>query len=263
MNRIEGRTAIVTGATAGIGEACARALAKMGARMVLAARRSDRLEALARGIAADGAPEPLTATLDVRDRAGVDDFVARLERDGPIPDILVNNAGLARGLDTVQEGSPSDWDEMIDTNLKGLLNMMRAVLPGMVARDSGHVVNLGSIAGRIVYPKGAVYCATKYGVRAITQGANIDLLGTRVRMSSVDPGLVETEFSLVRFRGDEGRARTVYEGVDSLRAEDIADAVCYVLNTPPHVNVQEMLVMPTAQRSPYAMDRRPPAGGKE
>ena len=263
MNRIEGRTAIVTGATAGIGEACARALAKMGARMVLAARRSDRLEALARGIAGDGAPEPLTATLDVRDRAGVDDFVARLERDGPVPDILVNNAGLARGLDTVQEGSPRDWDEMIDTNLKGLLNMMRAVLPGMVARDSGHVVNLGSIAGRIVYPKGAVYCATKYGVRAITQGANIDLLGTRVRMSSVDPGLVETEFSLVRFRGDEGRARTVYEGVDSLRADDIADAVCYVLNTPPHVNVQEMLVMPTAQRSPYAMDRRPPAGGKE
>ena len=263
MNRIRGRTAIVTGATAGIGEACARALAAMGVRMVLAARRSDRLEALAREIAANGAPKPLTATLDVRNRADVDAFVARLERDGPPPDILVNNAGLARGLDTVQEGSHDDWDEMIDTNLKGLLNMMRAVLPGMVARDSGHVVNLGSIAGRIVYPKGAVYCATKYGVRAITQGANIDLLGTRVRMSSVDPGLVETEFSLVRFRGDEDRARTVYEGVDSLTPEDIADAVCYVLNTPPHVNVQEMLVMPTAQRSPYAMDRRPPAAGKE
>ena len=269
MNRIRGRTAIVTGATAGIGEACARALAAMGVRVVLTGRRGERLEALAGEIARtsesahSSVPEPVTAAFDVRDRSAVDDFVARLESDGPVPDILVNNAGLARGLDTVQEGSHEDWDDMIDTNIKGLLNMMRAVLPGMIARDSGHVVNLGSIAGHIVYPKGAVYCATKYGVRAITQGANIDLLGTRVRMSSVDPGLVETEFSLVRFRGDGDRARTVYEGVDSLQAEDIADAVCYVLNTPPHVNVQQMLVMPTVQRSPYAMDRQPVASGKE
>ena len=271
MNRIRGKTAIVTGATAGIGEACARALAAMGVRVVLTGRRSDRLEALALELAAagngsargGGDVEPLTAAFDVRDRAAVDDFAARLESGGVAPDILVNNAGLARGLDTVQGGKHDDWDEMIDTNLKGLLNMTRAILPGMVARDSGHVVNLGSIAGRMIYPKGAVYCATKYAVRAITEGANVDLLGTRVRMSSVDPGMVETEFSLVRFRGDDARARTVYEGVDPLTAEDVADAVCYVLNTPPHVNIQQMLVMPTMQRSPYVLDRRPADTAKE
>jgi serine 3-dehydrogenase len=263
MNRIRGNTAIVTGATAGIGEACARALAGMGVRVVLTGRRSDRLKALAGEIARTSGTEPVTAVFDVRDRSAVRDFVARLEREGVVPDILVNNAGLARGLHTVQEGSYEDWDEMIDTNIKGLLNMMRTILPGMIERDSGHVVNLGSIAGYVVYPQGAVYCATKYGVRAINQGANIDLLGTRVRMSSIDPGMVETEFSLVRFRGDEDRARTVYEGVNPLKAEDIADAVCYVLNTPPHVNVQQLLIMPTVQRSPYAMDRRAVGAEKE
>ncbi|MYG81728.1 MAG: SDR family NAD(P)-dependent oxidoreductase [Gemmatimonadetes bacterium] len=271
MNRIRGRTAIVTGATAGIGEACARALAAMGVRVVLTGRRGDRLEALARELATagngstrgSGGMEPITAAFDVRDRAAVDDFAARLGSGGVAPDILVNNAGLARGLDTVQEGKHDDWDEMIDTNLKGLLNMTRAILPGMVARDSGHVVNIGSIAGRVIYPKGAVYCATKYAVRAITEGANVDLVGTRVRMSSVDPGMVETEFSRVRFRGDDARARTVYEGVDPLTPEDVADAVCYVLNTPPHVNVQQMLVMPTMQRSPYVLDRRPAETAKE
>ena len=271
MNRIRGKTAIVTGATAGIGEACARALARMGVHVVLTGRRGDRLETLARELAAagdgsargSGGMEPVTATFDVRDRAAVDDFAARLENGGMAPDILVNNAGLARGLDTVQEGKHEDWDEMIDTNLKGLLNMTRAILPGMVARDSGHVVNIGSIAGRVIYPKGAVYCATKYAVRAITEGVNVDLLGTGVRMSSVDPGMVETEFSLVRFRGDDARARTVYEGVDALTPEDIADAVCYVLNTPPHVNVQQMLIMPTMQRSPYVLDRRPAETAKE
>ena len=263
MNRIRGKTAIVTGATAGIGEACAHALAAMGVRLVLTGRRSERLKALAREITRTSGLEPVTATFDVRDRGEVDDFVARLEDEGVVPDILINNAGLARGLDTVQEGKHDDWDDMIDTNLKGLLNVTRAILPGMIARDSGHVVNLGSIAGHVVYPQGAVYCATKFGVRAITQGANIDLLGTRVRMSSVDPGMVETEFSLVRFHGDDARAQTVYEGVDPLKAEDIADAVCYVLNTPPHVNVQQMLIMPTVQRSPYAMDRRPVGTEKE
>ena len=257
MNRIRGRTAIVTGATSGIGEACARALAGMGVRVVLTGRRGGRLETLARELSAR------SAVFDVRDREAVDDFAAWLENEGVAPDILVNNAGLARGLDTVHEGKHDDWDEMIDTNLKGLLNMTRAILPGMVARDSGHVVNLGSIAGRMIYPKGAVYCATKYAVRAITEGANVDLLGTGVRMSSVDPGMVETEFSLVRFHGDDARARTVYEGVDPLTPEDIADAICYVLNTPPHVNVQQMLIMPTMQRSPYVLDRRPAEAEKE
>ena len=259
MNRIRGKTAVITGATAGIGEACARSLAEACARLVLIGRRSDRLESLVSEVAGVTGSDVRPYTLDVRDRAGVSDFVDWLEGEGLTVDILVNNAGLARGLDTVQEGKHEDWDDMIDTNIKGLLNMTRALLPGMVARDSGHVVNIGSIAGHMVYPKGNVYCATKYAVRALTEAASLDLVDTSVRMSSVDPGLVETEFSLVRFRGDDDRAKTVYEGVDSLLPEDVADAVHYVLNTRPRVNVLHMLVMPTVQRSPYVMSRQPVA----
>lgn len=264
MNRIRGKTAVVTGATAGIGEACARSLAAMGVRVILTARRSDRLAALAADIAGkNGAIPPPVYTLDVRDRATIDDFMAWLEDQELAVDILVNNAGLARGLDTVQEGSHDDWDEMIDTNIKGLLNMTRAILPGMIERDSGHVVNLGSIAGHWVYPRGNVYCATKYAVRALTEGTNVDVVGTNVRVSSVDPGLAETEFSVVRFRGDEDRAANVYEGTAPLVAEDIADAVCYVLNTPPHVNVLHLVMMPTVQRSPYVMAPREAAGAAD
>jgi len=193
--------------------------------------------------------------LDVRDRHAIADFFARLDDEGVFVDILVNNAGLARGLDALQHGKHDDWDEMIDTNVKGLLNMTRAVLPGMISRDRGHGLNLGSIAGHWVYPKGNVYCATKFAVRALTQAGNVDLVGTQVRMSSVDPGLAETEFSLVRFRGDAARARTTYEGVEALVAEDVADAVCYVLNTPPHVNVLHLVMMPTVQRSPHVIAR--------
>ena len=215
---------------------------------------------MAADIAGSSGTEVRTYVLDVRDRAGVIAFADWLEREGVTVDILINNAGLSRGLDTVQEGKDDDWDDMIDTNIKGLLNMTRALLPGMIARDSGHVVNLGSIAGHMVYPRGNVYCATKYAVRALTDAINVDLIGTRVRMSSVDPGMVETEFSLVRFRGDAEQAATVYEGVDSLMPEDIADAILFVLNTRPRVNVLNMLVMPTVQRSPYVMDREPVGG---
>lgn len=246
---------MVTGATAGIGEACARTLAEAGVRLVLVARRSERLAALAAEINAATGAGVLPRDLDVRDREAVAGFARRLEREGVAVDILVNNAGLARGLDTVQEASHRDWDEMIDTNIKGLLNVTRALLPGMIERDSGHVVNIGSVAGHVVYPRGNVYCATKYAVRAFTEAANLDLVGTGVRMSSVDPGLVESEFSLVRFRGDEERARKTYEGVDSLMPEDVADAVHYVLNARPRVNVLNMLVMPTVQRSPYVIAR--------
>ena len=256
MNRIRGRTAVVTGATAGIGEACARTLAEAGVRLVLAARRRERLAALAAELArASPSCDVLWRVLDVRDREGVAAFARWLEDLGVAVDILVNNAGLSRGLDPLQEGRHEDWDEMIDTNVTGLLNVTRALLPGMIARDSGHVVNIGSVAGRQVYPRGNVYCATKHAVRAITDAANLDLVGTRVRMSSVDPGLVETEFSLVRFRGDEERAGRVYEGVDALMPEDVADAVYYVLNARPRVNVLNMLVMPTVQRSPYVVAR--------
>ena len=246
---------MVTGATAGIGEACARTLADAGVHLVLVARRGDRMRALARELGASGV-DVLTHKLDVRDRDGVKQFADRLEDEGVKIDILLNNAGLSRGLDDLHDGSHEDWDDMIDTNIKGLLNVTRAILPGMIARDSGHVVNIGSIAGHMVYPKGNVYCATKYAVRALTDSTNLDLVGTKVRMSSVDPGLVETEFSLVRFRGDAERAKTVYEGVDSLMPEDIADAVYYVLNQRPRVNVLNMLIMPTVQRNPFVMARK-------
>ena len=255
MNRIEGKTVVLTGATAGIGEACAHALADRGAELVLVARREERLASVAADVAAATGRTPTTFALDVRDRPGIGRLLEFLDQGGKHVDVLVNNAGLARGLDTVQTGRHDDWDEMIDTNVKGVLNMSRALLPGMVERDSGHIVNIGSIAGHIVYPKGNVYNATKYAVRALTEATSLDLVGTRVRVSSVDPGLVETDFSLVRFRGDAERARQVYEGVDTLLPEDIADAVCYVINTPPHVNVLDMVVMPTAQRSPYVMAR--------
>ena len=255
MNRIHGKIVIITGATAGIGRACAHTLADKGARIVLIARREARLGALAEEIRENSDTSVHTHVLDVRDRAGVGRFMDFLETEQLLPDVLINNAGLARGLSPVQSGSHEDWDEMIDTNVKGVLNMTRSVLPGMIARDSGQIVNIGSIAGHIVYPNGNVYNATKFAVKALTEATNIDLIGTKVRVSSVDPGLVETEFSLVRFRGDSERAEKVYHGVDSLLPEDIADAVAYVVNTPDHVNVLDMVVLPTVQRSPYVMAR--------
>lgn len=253
-SRIRGKVAVVTGATSGIGTACARNLADAGARVVLTARRADRLDALAEEIASrDGAAWPYA--LDVTDRKAVARFRRWLEEHERDADILVNNAGLARGLAALHSAEYEDWDEMIETNVKGVLNMMRELLPGMVERNAGHVVNIGSIAGHIAYPGGGVYCATKFAVRGLTQGANLDLVNTKVRMSSVDPGLVETEFSLVRFRGDKERAKQTYEGVDALEPEDVAAAVRFVLEAPPRVNVLSMVVMPTVQRSPFVMGR--------
>jgi NADP-dependent 3-hydroxy acid dehydrogenase YdfG len=254
-NRIEGKTALITGASAGFGAACARAAAAMGASLVLWARRSERLEAVAAGIHDSSRVDVRTATVDVRDRSAVARAVEALRDEGIVPDILVNNAGLAAGLDLLHEGDHDDWDRMIDTNVKGLLNVSRAVLPLMVERNAGHVVNIGSIAGHMVYPKGNVYNATKFAVRALNEAMNIDLIGTRVRVSSVDPGAAETEFSMVRFHGDEAKASAVYDGFEPLRAEDVADAVLYVLNTPPHVSVTDLVIMPTAQRNPYMLHR--------
>jgi len=255
MNRIDGRTVLVTGATAGIGEACARRFASEGARLVLLGRRVERLEALAAELRDQYGSDTRVAALDVRDRAGVESLRDDLASEGFTPDVIVNNAGKARGLDRVHEGDPDDWDEMIDTNLKGLLWVTRAFLPAMVEADRGHVVNIGSSAGRWTYPKGNVYAATKFGVKALTEGINIDLLGTRVRVSSVDPGLVETEFSEVRFHGDTDRAKTVYEGYEPLRAEDVADAVAYVVNAPEHVDVFNLVLLPTDQRHSMLVHR--------
>ena len=248
MNRLIGKRVLITGASSGIGEACARAFAAQGANLVLAARREERVDELATSLTRAHGISARAYRLDVTDRAAVTTFVEELESDELLPDILVNNAGKAVGLDKLHEGLIEDWEEMIDTNVKGLLYMSRAIIPYMVARNSGHVINIGSIAGRWVYPKGAVYNGTKAAVDAITLGMNMDLLGTRVRVSNVEPGLVETEFSQVRFHGDAQRAKSVYADTTPLTGDDIADAVLYVANAPEHVDVFDIVLMPTVQR---------------
>ncbi len=253
---LKNKTTLITGASAGIGEACARTFAREGSRLILAARRKEKLEKLAATLADAHGTRALTIELDVRDRQQVNEAIAGLPTDWREIDILINNAGLSRGLDKIQEGYHLDWEEMIDTNIKGLLWVSRAVMPGMVERDRGHIINLGSIAGRQVYPGGNVYCATKHAVRALNQGIRLDLLGTRVRCSSVDPGMVETEFSDVRFRGDTERAAAVYRNFLPLKAEDIAETILFCATRPPHVNIQEVLIMPQDQAAAHAIHRR-------
>jgi NADP-dependent 3-hydroxy acid dehydrogenase YdfG len=255
MNRLIGKRVLITGASAGIGEACARAFAAQGALPVLTARRADRIQDLAKELAHVHGVDARGFKLDVTDRGAVADLVKDLEDQDLLPDILINNAGKAKGLDRLHEGDIDDWEDMIDTNVKGLLYMSRAILPHMVARNSGHVIQIGSIAGRWVYPKGAVYNASKFAVWAINEGMNMDLLGTKVRVSSVDPGLTETEFSEVRFHGDADRAKTVYQNTTPLTGEDIADAVVYVANTPEHVDVINLVLMPTDQRHAMLLHR--------
>lgn len=255
MNRIIGRTVLITGATSGIGEACARAFASFGARLVLCARRQERLVSLMESLVGEEGVDVRVRVLDVRGRTEIEAWVEDLKDEDFMPDVLVNNAGLARGIGPLFEGEVEDWEEMIDTNLKGLLYMTRAFVPHMVERNRGHVVNIGSIAGRWVYPNGAVYCATKFGVKALSEGLNMDLVGTGVRVSSVDPGMVQTEFSEVRFRGDAERAAKVYENVRPLTAMDVADVVCWVVNAPEHVDLFEVVLMPTAQRHPFVLHR--------
>ncbi|HEX8455026.1 MAG TPA: SDR family oxidoreductase [Longimicrobium sp.] len=255
MNR-NFNTVLITGASAGIGAACARAFAREGARLVLAARRTERLEALAEELRTAHGTESHLIALDVRDAQAVASALGGLPAEWAEVDVLVNNAGLGRGMEKLQEGTPADWDEMIDTNVKGLLYTTRALVPGMVERGRGHVVNLGSVAGHEVYPGGAVYCATKHAVDAITRGLRMDLLGTGVRVSTVDPGMVETEFSVNRFRGDEERARRVYAGMTPLTPDDIADAVVWCATRPPHVNIDEIILKPTDQASATLVHRR-------
>lgn len=255
MNRIQGKLALITGASAGIGEACARRLAAEGADLALWARREERLEQLAAELVREHGVSVHTRAVDVRDRPAVRGAVdALLAECGP-PHVLVNNAGLAAGFDPVQEGDFEDWDRMLDTNVKGLLNVTRMLLPAMIEVDRGHIINIGSTAGHQVYPKGNVYNASKYAVTALTEAINLDLVGTGLKVSSVDPGFVETEFSLVRFHGDEDRADGVYQGFQPLTGDDVADAVAYMANLPPHVNAFRMILLPTAQRNVYVMHR--------
>jgi NADP-dependent 3-hydroxy acid dehydrogenase YdfG len=255
MGRLEDSTVLVTGASSGIGAACARRFAASGARLVLWARREDRLRSLASELEEASGAAVRVAGVDVRDRAAVEASAEGLARDGVVPSVLVNNAGLAAGLAPLQEGDPEDWDRMIDTNLKGLLYVSRALLPSMLAAGRGHIINVGSTAGHQVYPRGNVYNATKFGVRALTEGLNLDLAGTPLRASSVDPGFVETEFSVVRFHGDRARADSVYQGFRPLSADDVADAIHYVVSAPEHVNVFQVILLPAAQRNAYVVDR--------
>ena len=253
---LKDKIVLITGASAGIGWSCAEVFAREGARLILTARRADKLAELAAMLADRHGASCHTLELDVQNRQAVNTAIEGLAADWSDIDILINNAGLSRGLDKVHEADHQDWEEMIDTNIKGLLWVTRAVLPGMVARDQGHVINIGSVAGRQVYPGGNVYCATKHAVRALNQGLRLDLVGTRVRCSSVDPGLVETEFSLVRFRGNEERAQPVYKNFPPLQPEDVAETVLFCATRPAHVNIQDVLIMPQDQAAVFASHPR-------
>lgn len=249
MASIRDKIVFITGASSGIGQSCARVFADAGARLVLCARRKERLETLAEELRFAHGTAVLTLELDVRDRTAVENAVENLPEEFRSVEILINNAGLARGFDKLHEGDVNDWEEMIDTNVKGLLWVSRCVIPGMVERNHGQIINIGSIAGHDPYPKGAVYNATKFAVDAITRALRMDLVDTPLRVSSVDPGLVETEFSLVRFHGDKARAAGVYNDMDVCTPEDIADAVLYCATRPPHVSINQIIIMPTAQAS--------------
>ena len=255
MTTLKNRIVAVTGASAGIGHACAEAFAASGAKLVLTARRKDRIEVLAAALKTQFGTSTLTMQLDVRDQPAVHAAFSTLPDAWRSIDVLVNNAGLSRGLDKLHEGKIPDWEEMIDTNIKGLLYVSRAVLPGMVERAGGTIINIGSITGHEVYPGGNVYCATKHAVDALTRSLRMDLVDTPIRVCTVDPGLVETEFSMVRFRGDQERAAKVYDNLQALKPEDVAEAVVFCATRPPHVQLAELLILPTAQASPTMVHR--------
>ncbi len=247
----------ITGASAGIGAATALAFAAEGARLLLAARRPGKLAEVASAALAGGAAAVHSISLDVRDRRAVQQTIDDLPHEWSEIDILVNNAGLSRGLEKLYMGKIEDWEEMIDTNVKGLLYVTRAVVPGMVVRGRGHVINMGSTAGDLTYPNGAVYCASKAAERAINDGLRQDVLGTPVRVTSVDPGMVETDFSLVRFHGDADRAAKVYKGVKPLTPEDVAEVIVWAASRPAHVNIARVLLTPVQQANSLLFHREP------
>lgn len=244
---MKNKIALVTGASSGIGWACALTVAKMGYDLIATGRRAERLEELRQELP-DGV-RFLPLVFDVRDRENVDRILTNLPAEWASIDVLINNAGNAHGLDPIQSGSVADWDAMIDINVKGLLYVSKAIIPGMTQRSSGHIINIGSIAGKEVYPNGNVYCASKYAVDALTNGMRMDLNPFGIKVMGIHPGLVETEFSLVRFKGDSQRAGTVYKGYAPLVAQDIADIVEFALTRPPHVVLADVVVLPTAQAS--------------
>lgn len=254
-NSLENQIVFVTGATSGIGLATARAFAREGVRLLVCARRVEKLKELEPEFLALGAKEVFSFQLDVSSRDDVEGTIATLPDGWREVDVLVNNAGLSRGLNKLYEDDVEDWEEMIDTNVKGLLYVTRAVVPGMIERNHGHVINLGSIAGHAAYPKGGVYCATKAAERFISDGLRLDVNGTKVRVTSVDPGMVKTDFSRVRFRGDEERAAQTYANVEPLLPEDIADAIVWTATRPAHVMIQSIVLTPVAQANAFLLTR--------
>jgi serine 3-dehydrogenase len=255
MTNLKDSIVFITGASSGIGYSCACTFAGAGAKLILVARRKKRLEKLAANLRKQFNTETFVGELDVRDKRAVTKFYKKLPAEWRQIDILVNNAGLSRGLDKLYEGKVEDWEEMIDTNVKGLLYVSRTVLPRMVERRKGTVINIGSIAGHDVYPGGNVYCATKHAVDALTKGMRMDLVDTPIRVCTVDPGLVETEFSEVRFHGDKERAKKTYQNMTPLTPDDIADAVLFAATRPLHVQIAELIIMPTAQASTTLVHR--------
>ena len=249
------KTVLITGATSGIGLGCARKFASNGDRLILTGRKAQRLEEIRNELAARGT-EVLTLVFDVRDREKATQSIESLPTEWKDIDVLVNNAGLALGLEPEYEGSFDDWDTMVDTNIKGLLTMTRLVVPGMVQRDRGHIINIGSVAGDAAYANGNVYCATKAAVKTITDGLRLDVANTAIRVTNLKPGLVETNFSNTRFHGDTERAANVYKGIKPLTGDDIADVAVYASNAPEHVQVAEVLILATHQGSGSVIVRK-------
>ncbi|KAJ3308552.1 hypothetical protein HDU76_003886 [Blyttiomyces sp. JEL0837] len=260
MSRLAGKNVFITGASAGIGAACALEFAKCNSNLILAARRMDRLDSLKKEILAKYPTVKIHAIeLDVRDRKKVFESIEALPSSFKDINVLVNNAGLVQGMDTVETVSEEAFDIVFETNVKGLLSVTQAVLPIMKARDNGHIINIGSIAGIQCYPGGGVYCASKHAVDALTKTLRMELVSTGINVTSIEPGMVETEFSVIRFYGDKSKADKVYEGIEPLTGEDIAETVVFVAGRPPHVNIANMLVLPTNQASVYQVHRKPTA----
>jgi NADP-dependent 3-hydroxy acid dehydrogenase YdfG len=243
MNKI----AFITGASAGIGKSTAIMLAKNSYNIIISGRRKNLLDDLKKQIESDYQVEVITLNIDVRNRSEVEKSINSLPENWKNIDVLINNAGLAAGMSPIQSGDIEDWEKMIDTNVKGLLYVSRAIMPIMVERKTGHIVNISSAAGKETYANGNIYCATKHAVESLTKAMRIDMLPHGIKVSSVSPGMVETEFSLVRFNGDEKRAADIYKGIDALSADDIADTIEFIINRPKHVNINDIFIMPTAQ----------------
>lgn len=249
------KIALITGATSGIGEACAHLFAQQGYNLILIGRRENLLEKMAHHLADKYAVEVKKIQADVRDKENINYVLETLKPHWKTVDVLINNAGLSQGLDPIDKGNTDDWDTMIDTNIKGLLYVSKIVSGWMVAHKQGHIINIGSIAGKEVYPNGNVYCATKHAVDALNKAMRIDLLPYGIKVTAIHPGMVETEFSIVRFKGDEARAKKVYDGFEPLVAQDIADAIWFAVSRPAHVNVNDMVIMPTAQATGTILTR--------